>query len=97
MAGEQRAGILNSGGALVGGFEEVAHLSGDVAESRHGEEMRERDCQPILKSIGNDEGADDAADGAFPGFVGGDVRGEGMFADGATDEIGSGVGGPGDG
>jgi len=72
-------------------------LSGDVAESSHGEEVRDGNGKPIVEGIGYEEGAEHAAHGTFPGFFGRDVRGERMFADGAADEVGGGVGGPGDG
>jgi len=95
VAREEAAGIFYAGGAFVGGFEEVAHLSSDVAESGHGEEMWERHFDPIAEGVGDKKRADHAGDGAFPGFFRGDVRGEGMFAEGAAGEIGEGVGGPG--
>ena len=37
MAGEEAAGIFDAGGTFAGRFEEVTHLSGDVAENGHGE------------------------------------------------------------
>ena len=97
MAGEEAAGVLYTGGAFVGGFEEVAHLSGEVAEGGHGEKMGQRDFDPEAESIGDEERAEDAARGAFPGFLGGDVRSERMNAKGAADEVGDGVSSPGDG
>ena len=47
MAGEEATGILHASGAFAGGFEEVAHLSGDVAEHGHYEQPpRERVDKP---------------------------------------------------
>ncbi len=96
MTGEQSAGVFYAGAALVGGFEEVAHLAGDVADDGHDQKMRERDANPEAESVGDEERAEHAADGTFPGFFRRDVRSEGMFADGTADEIGGGVCGPGD-
>ena len=53
VAGEEAAGIFDAGGALTGGFEEVAHLSCDVAENGHDEEMREWDVEPPVECISN--------------------------------------------
>ena len=55
MTGEKPAGVFDAGGTLVGGFEEVAHLSGDVAKRGHGKEMRERNGEPVVESVGDDE------------------------------------------
>ena len=96
MAGKEAAGILYAGAAFASGFEEVAHLSGDVAERGHGEEMRKRDGEPEVESIGDQERAEQAGDGAFPGLFRGDMRGEGVFAERAAGEVRNGVGGPGD-
>ena len=49
------------------------------------------------ESVGDEERTDDAAEGTFPGLFGGEVRGERMLAEGAADEVRSGVGGPGNG
>jgi len=95
VAGEEAPGIFYAGAAFVGGFEEVAHLSGDVAEGGHSEEMGERNFDQEAEGVGDEERADHAGDGAFPGFFRGDVWGEGMFAEGAAGKIGEGVGGPG--
>jgi hypothetical protein len=94
VSGEETAGIFDAGAALIGGFKEVAHLTGDVAEDGHEEEMGERDGEPEMQGVGDEKRAEETADGAFPGFFGGDVRGEGMLAEGTADEIGDGVGGP---
>lgn len=72
-------------------------MSGDVAESGHDEEMREWNGEPEMEGVGDKERAEHACDGAFPGFFWGDVRGERMRAEGATGEVGDGVGGPDDG
>ena len=53
MTGEQSAGIFNAGAAFVGGFEEVAHLSGNVAKDGHNEEMNEWNENPEAESVGN--------------------------------------------
>ena len=95
MAGEETAGIFYAGGAFAGGFEKVAHLSGDVAERGHGEQVRQWDGKPPVETVGDQESADEASDRAFPGFFGGDVGGKGMPADGAAYEVGRGVCGPG--
>jgi len=97
VTGEQAAGIFDACGAFAGGLEEVAHLSGDVAEDGHGEEVGDWDRKPEMEGVGNEEGAEHAGEGAFPSFFGGDVRGEGMLAEGAAGEVGDGIGGPGDG
>lgn len=94
MAGEEATGILDAGGAFAGGFEEVAHLSGDVADDGHGEEMRKRDGEPEMEGQGDKERAEHAGDGAFPGFFRRDVRGEGIFAERTAGEVGQGVRGP---
>ena len=97
MTGEQAAGVFYSCAALIGGFQEVTHLAGDVAGGGHDEEMRERDANPEAEGVGDDERAEHAGNGPFPGFFRRDVRSERVFADGTADEVGGGVGGPGDG
>ena len=97
VAGEEAAGIFYASGTLAGGFEEVAHLTGDVAENGHEEEMRKRNGEPEMETVGDGEGTDHRGDGAFPGFLGRNLGGERMFANGAADEVGDGVGGPDDG
>jgi len=94
VAGEEAAGIFYAGGTFAGGFEKVAHLTGDIAEGGHDKEMRERDGEPEVEAVGDGERAEHGGDGAFPGFLGRDFRRERMFADGAADEVGDGVGGP---
>jgi hypothetical protein len=49
-----------------------------------------------MESGSYEQRAEEASDGTFPSFFRGDVRGERMFADGAADEVGGGVRGPGD-
>lgn len=96
MAGEEAARIFYASGTFAGGFEEVAHLTGDVAEGGHEKKVVERDFDPEGEGVGDEERAEHAANGTLPGFFGGDVGGERMFADGAADEVGGGVCGPGD-
>jgi hypothetical protein len=97
VSGEEAARIFDASGTFVGGFEEVTHLTGDVAEDGHDKEMGERDGEPEMEGVGDEKRAEEAANGAFPGFLGRDVRGERMFAEGAADKVGDGVSGPGNG
>ena len=96
MSGEKTAGIFYAGATLVGSFEEVAHLAGDVAKDGHDEEMRESDGNPEAEGVSDEERAEHAADRAFPGFLWRDVRSQRVFADGAANEIGGGVSSPSD-
>ena len=71
-------------------------MSRNVADKGHGEEMRKSDREPEVKSVGDEERAQEAADGAFPSFFGGDFRRERMFAEGTADEVGDRVRSPSD-
>ena len=109
MAGEQGAGVLDAGTALEGGLEEVSELGsgveGDGEEEKDppglggvkageagvllGEPVAEQD-----EAHAEDAGGDDGGDGSFPGFVGGEARGELVAAETLADVESCDVAGP---
>jgi len=54
VAGEQAAGVFYASAALVGGFEKVSHLSRDIAENRHDEQMNQWDGYPEAEGVGDE-------------------------------------------
>src|SRR5215469_10236413 len=98
VAGEERAGVLNAGAALVGRFEQIAHLAGDVAGCGHSEHVNRGDvyASPVFHGERDQEGAEEAGDRAFPGLLRAEMRDERMAANGPADEISGSVAHPGD-
>ena len=55
VARQEAARILDASRALAGGFEEIAHLPGNVAEDRHRQEMRKRNRETKVEGVGDGE------------------------------------------
>src|ERR1700730_15545905 len=87
VAGQERARVFDSCAAFVGRLEQVADLTGDVAYRSSAEQNYDRYREPAHKSEGYHDGAGETGDRAFPGFLGAQMRCEGMFAESATCEV----------
>ena len=91
VAGQESTRILYASGAFTGGFKEVSHLSRDVAQRGHSEQVRKRNREPIVKGVRDQERAAKPSDRSFPRFLRGNMRGEGVFAEGASREVSDGI------
>src|SRR6202030_3841768 len=94
VAGQERARVFDSCAAFVGRFEQIADLPGDVAYGGCAEQNHDGYGEPAHKSEGYNNRAGETGDGAFPGFLGAQMRGEGMFAKRAACEVRGGIAGP---
>src|ERR1700688_3349125 len=94
MAGQERAGVFDSRAAFIGRFEQIADLTGDVADSRRAEQNRDGHREPTHKREGYNNRTGETGDRAFPGFLGAQMRRKGMFAEGAACEVRSRIAGP---
>ncbi len=88
------AGVFYASRTLTSGLEEIAQLASDVAKSGDGEKMKKGDVNPTSHYPRDDKGAQHATDGTFPRFLGTELRGKGMPANGAANKVGYGVRGP---
>ena len=62
MTREETAGVFDAGRTLARGFEQVTHLSRNVADKGHGEEMRKSDKSLMPERVLSDLTAQEAAD-----------------------------------
>ena len=71
VAGQQRARILHRRAALIGGFDQIAHLTGDVCQARRSTIMLTISiCSQRAKRNGHEQRRQQIPERAFPGFLG---------------------------
>ena len=96
MPRQQRAGILDSRASLVGGFQQIAGLTGNIPAGGHAEQMFDRNVDVSGEESADQKRAEKARDGSFPRLFRTEDGSEFVLADGAPYEIGGGVANPGD-
>jgi len=71
-------------------------LPGDVAEEGHGKEMGQRNENPKMEGVSDEERSYETAHRSCPGFLRGNLGRERMSAERTANEVRDRVGGPGD-